>query len=476
MKKLCVLLAAIMLSVCLSQKASAFSRPEDHVVTKGKVFKSLKNAPIDKIRVYSMKRGKLAPIPFQIDKVNIDGEFIFDLEEEKDKIDDRKDEYEDSLDDYKDAQDDDDISKAQLAKLKAKMEKDKARVAWKIGSNKLLNNEDEVVFMAWDLGKKASGNILPKAAKVEELAIRNPLDKSTAYAYVALFKNKPPAISKKKYIRYTPEKDFVDADYFTIKFSKDNPFLFTEAKLKDANGKLGKNFMDRFKMRIKLDIKWFFTMNFDENNTNGKRTAYKAGPVRVIKRLLFWMEIGPLRVTPKVIIDLVFYPNGMLAPGIMDSPFTPKSVMNEGSVFNVGQDFNDSMIGSKMYTKKNSKPITIDGNMTDKKKNLNLKNQNWFVVYTPGSSGFFAQLTFDERLEGLKSDIWFIDDKNVNLEPEDTPGQHLLGWKADVLQFPKGRYYMYIYMYMSRKWSVGQEKRYINFIANPLTSKAKKIK
>ncbi len=475
MKKLCATLVVILFPFFLSQEASAFSRSEDHVVTKGKVLKSLRNAPIDKIRVFAMKKGKLRAIPFQIDKVNVDGGFIFDIEEEKDNIDDRKDDYEDSLDDYKDAQKDDDVSKAKLAKLEKKVAKDKRRADWVMGKNKALNPEDELALMAWDLGGKASASMLPKAAKIEELKITNPTDSSSAYAYVALFKSSPPALSKNKYLEYEPKKDYINADYYTIKFQEDNPFLFTDGRLKDSNGKLGENFIDRFKMRIKMDLKFFFTMNFDENNTNGKRIAYKIGPVRVIKRILFWMEIGFLRVTPKVIIDLVFYPNGMIAPGIINSPFTPKSVMNKGSYMRVGQDFNDSMIGSKMYTKK-TKPVTIDGKMSSAEKALDLKNKSWFVVYREGKSGFFSQLKYDKRLPFVKGDIWYQDDKDVDLEPEDTPGQHIIGWKADVLQFPKGKYYMYIYMYMSRKWAIGQEKRYLNFIANPLKSKAKKIK
>ena len=62
------------------------------------------------------------------------------------------------------------------------------------------------------------------------------------------------------------------------------------------------------------------------------------------------------------------------------------------------------------------------------------------------------------------------------MEPENVPGQHLLGFHAGIKQFNAGKYGMKIYMYMDREWEKGKEKRFLNFIANPLEATANIIK
>ncbi len=461
MKKLFVLLAVFLLPIVMSRNASAFSRPEDHVVAKGKVFNEIKNVSIDKIRVYALKKGKLKPIPFQIDKLDVEGKFIFSIAEEREKAEDR-------IEAYEDAKDEEDVPGEKLAELKR-------RAMW-VEDMKLFDAEDELVFMAWDLGRKASINMFPKNSKIEELAVTNPIDSSTAYAYVALFNSNPPPLSPVKYVNYDPKNDIVDADYYMVKFDKEHPHMFTENRLKDANGTLGENFVDRMKMRFKIDIKWFVTMNFDEENTSGKLIAYKFGPVRVIRRMLFWLELMYIQVIPSATVDFVFFPNGIIAPGEINMPVNPKTFFNDESNLIAGVDFSDLFNGSKMYTKKTSVPVIMDGKMSEAEKALDLKNQNWFVLYKDTKYGIFAQMVFDKRLKIVKSDIWYLDDKSVIMEPEEIPGQHILAYSMGLTQFPSGKYSMNMYMYMDRKWERGMEKRFLNFIANPLKCRAKKIK
>ncbi len=466
MNRLFIGFLALLLCVVWLQNGNAFSRSEDHVISKGKVFKEIRNTPINKIRVYAVKKGKLKPIPFQIDKVNLENRYILDMEDEKERIEERKEAYEDAIDN-------DEISKKRLAELKRRAE-------WVEDMN-IFDAQDELVFMAWDLGGKASANMFPKsAAKIEEIAITNPVDSDIAYAYALLFESNPPALSPVKYIKYDQKKDRVETTDYITDFDDEQALIIMEAHFKDAQGNISKNYFDRFKMRIKMDIKYFFTMNFDENNTNAKIIAIKLGPVRLIKRMLFWMDIMYIQVTPTAIFDYVFYPNGLIGPSELNAPIELSSVLNENSYLKVCLDFNDYMIGSKFYTEKTSEPVCFDGQMSEAEKVLDLKNQNWFVVYSEKGGGFFCQMLFEKKLidMGLTSDLVYIDDKNVEMKPEQTPGQLIAGFGASVVQFPKGKHNMYIYMYMDHKssWKRGKEKRYLNFISNPLETRTKRIK
>ncbi len=461
MKRLIIFIICAIIILHYTNNTYAFSRPEDHVVLKGKILNIIKNVPIKNIRVYAFKKNKIEPIPFQIDKVNLEGVYILDISDEKEMIEERKEAYEDALDDN-------DCTKEKLHVLKMNAE-------W-LEDMSIFDDQDELVFMAWDLGKRAKASMLPKASKIEEIAITNPIDKNTAYAYVAFFDNAAPPVSPVKYVNYFPEEDIVDADYYVIKYVKDHPLVFSDVKLKRADGSLTENYIDRMKMRIKIDVKYFFTINLDENNSDGKLVAFKIGPVRVIKRILFWVELMFIRVTPKVRIDFVYYPNGLIAPGELNIPMDPKTFLNEDSNFFAGQDFSKIIVGAKMYTEKISKPVEINGKNLDDNKEIDLTDQNWYVVYREGKDGIFLQMTFDERLKDLKSNVFFLDDNTVNLKPERIPGQHLLAISANLRQFQIGRYGMNIYMYLDRAWKRGKEKRFLNFIANPLQAKAKVIK
>ncbi len=464
MKKIFAVSTIILLSIIFSKSTSAFSRPEDHVISKGKIFKEIRNAHIDKIRVYAVKKGKLQPIPFQIDKVNLEEEYILDIEREMEKAKERMEAYEDALDN-------DDISKTKLAELK--------RNAHWVEDMKIFDAQDELVFMAWELGKEATANMFPKAAKIEKITVTNPVDSNTAYAYIALFETNPPPLSPVKYIQYDPKDDKIIGKTYYVNFDDELPVVVLEADVNKADGTIDGDLMDRFKIRLKMDIKWFVTINFDENNIDGKIVAYKVGPVRLIRRLEVWIELLYIQVSPTARVDYVFYPNGLITPIQLDMPFEPKSLLNEESSFWAGFDFNKGIIGSKVYTNTTPEPVILDGEISNIEKALNLKNQNWFVLYRDeGEKGVFAQMANDKRFSSMNlvNDILYLDDKTLNIEPENIPGQLMVGFTLGMLQFPKGKSNMYVYMYMDRKWYRGMEKRFLNFIDKPLKTKATKIK
>ncbi len=444
-----------------SVNARAFSRPEDHVIVKGATFSNILNAPIEKIRVFAVKNGKAGAIPFQIDKVDIDGDFLFSQKDAVGKAKKRREIYDDALDESEDH------SSAQLANLKKEAE-------WTDDMN-IFDCQDELVFMAWDLGDRAGTGALPKADNIEELAITKPVDSNTGYVYVAFFSKNAPPLSEKNYLSYTPKTDSIKTDFYTIDFEIGNPFVFKEARHRHQNGELGENYMDRVKMRFKMDIKYFLTLNFDEDNANAKLLAYKLGPVRLIRRMLFWLDLLHIPITPSLTADYLFYSNGLISPSVLDVTYDPQKTLNDGSYLLFSLDFSNINNWSKVYTEKTPVPVILDGTMSDEEKKLDLKDQNWFVVYKESKTGFIMQCAFNERLKNPNMDILYIDDKNVIMKPEAEPGSHLIGFKMPVKQFQKGKYIMYLNTYMNKSWTKGMEKRYLDFISHPLKAQARKI-
>lgn len=454
-------ITALILIFTLQEGAFAFSRPEDHVILKGSLFDHIKGRQINNIRVFAFKKGEPVAIPFQIDKLNVDGDYLFNIADEKEKTEKRKEAYEDALDE-------EDISEKKLKELKRRAE-------W-IENPDIFDAEDEMVFMAMDLGEKSGGRPISDALVIEEIKITNPIDDDTGYAYAAFYKDNPPPLSLRKYVNYDPDKDEVYAEQYVLKTEKERPFVFREAMPRFADGRVGENQIDYSWTQVKLDIKYFLTLNFDDNNIKGKIVAYMIGPVRVIKRMLCWMQVAFIRVTPRFTMDMIFYPNGIIAPGVIECPFVPERILNPGSKITIKQDFNDCMIGAKIYTAKSGEAAVIDGKMSNAEKAMNIKDHKWYVVYTEKDGSIFIQIEWDKSLDDIKTDIVYIDDKDILTDHEDTPGTHTVGFSSDILQFPKGRYMMYINVYLDRTWEVGREKRYINIIANPLKAHIEPIK
>ena len=56
--------------------APAFDRSEDPVVITGTRFPAFSGAPLNELVVYAYRSGAWAPVPFQIDEVNISGTFV----------------------------------------------------------------------------------------------------------------------------------------------------------------------------------------------------------------------------------------------------------------------------------------------------------------------------------------------------------------------------------------------------------------
>ena len=55
---------------------NSISRLFDHVVVKGNALKGHLHKPIPQMRLYAFIEGKMSPVPFQIDEVTEDGDWV----------------------------------------------------------------------------------------------------------------------------------------------------------------------------------------------------------------------------------------------------------------------------------------------------------------------------------------------------------------------------------------------------------------
>ncbi len=483
------LLSVMLPVVCgvVAPRAEAADAPEikslkrqvDPVVISGESSRPLWGKEIPKIRLQVRRAGAWAAVPFQIDKVDPDGNYFIatntvpqDVRDET-GIDDtpepkkrtkRIKAFESDREDFEEA-----VAAGQMS---AKELDDKKRAAYFEENLDILDYNDEVVFMARDAGDQASRESWLSPDGIE-LEVKDPLNGGKAWAYLFYFTSNPPPLSSDDYISYDPKKDFIVTRLSEIDFDDNNPMLVESIVGKPPGGAVIPNVLDRFKMRIKVKPIGLFcaALNFDENNAKAFTIGYKDGPVRLLRRNVFWIIIGGFKVPllPKIIMYFKFYENGLAATSDLYVPFNPKYFVCEGSRFTAGLDFRKTTYGARVFTKDNESLI-IDGKMSDAEKNRVQPNQDWIAGYLPNRAALMSRMVYDPEMvrHGAKMNFHYLDDETVNDEPEHEPGQHQVGYTIDVKAFPKGKYYVGFQIYTAYDFEPGQVQELLDIDDQPL--------
>lgn len=466
-----------------AQATRTLSRHADPSVLQGELLQKLWDRKTASIRVMARRDGVLQSIPFQIDKLDPDGNYMiptgsmsqqvidetgWDTRTEEQRARDREKEFR-----REEKRLEENVSSGKLSR--AAFEARKRAATWKEKLDEFDFN-DELVFMARDAGDRAGPDELPQNAEIVEVTIRNPVDKTAGWIYVASYPSSPPPLSPADYITYDPKSDTVESKFAVLDFVDDKPLVLEKIIGKDQKtGKSQPNVLDRFKLRITIRPIMFFTLNFDENNVKSFTAGYIDGPVRVIRRNIFWIVIGGIKLPffPKAIVYFKFYDNQLQGPTEIFNPFNPKYMLREGSMFSGGVDLRTSVYGAQVFTTGQAKPFVIDGKMTPEEVNLASEKEGrpWFAVYKPDEeAAIIARLIFDEELQkkNVKMMFRFEDDAEREDPPENEKGYHYVGYDVDLLTFPKGKFNITFFQYLAFPFKPGDEKHYLDILDNPL--------
>jgi len=205
---------------------TTFDRSEDPVVITGERFPAFSGAPLNELVAYAYRSGEWAPVPFQIDEVNISGTFV-------------------TTDDG------------------------------------LLGNQDELVFMAGDAGDSASAAEWPIDAQARlnsryAITVTDPLSTSQQ-TWVYLYRSTTLTRSTVSYITWTFATQTASAMSYTASFS---PTKFVGLSNLLINGG-NVDILDRQKLRLATILSTFneesIVTTFHQPAT---LTLPIAGPVR----------------------------------------------------------------------------------------------------------------------------------------------------------------------------------------------------
>ena len=189
----------------------------------------------------------------------------------------------------------------------------------------LLDANDELVFMADDLGDRA-GNVRAalQADLVEEIEITDPADGARAWAYVAWYPESPPARSPTRYMEYSAREHMVRSPMYDFHFSDKHMAVIHDLRVN------GIPIIDRIRIKGKITLGLPFTdttIEFTEEDIHGYTEGYIAGPVRIIRRNIAHLSIaGGLLNTTEVTCDHFYYARHAEIPVCLSIRFPVKQV------------------------------------------------------------------------------------------------------------------------------------------------------
>ncbi|MEW6775207.1 MAG: hypothetical protein AB1405_02865 [Bdellovibrionota bacterium] len=452
--------------------AKTLGRQLDPVVVVGNPLRALWGRKITQLRLFALRNGRFEPIPYQIDKKNPEGEFLLETGEVPEYV--RK---EVGLQGFSESR----KRALRIQEFEKKQQKKKlnpqaaaSEREWAYFNEQMeeLDYNDQLVFMARDAGGRTPYTRWPTTDGVE-LEITDPTNGAKAWVYLLHFLKDPPPPSPEDYIRYDSKADRIDARLGVLDFADGKPMILETVSGRLPDGTSTPNFLDRFKLRVRvLPIPLACVpLFFDENNARAFTIGYKDGPVRVIRRTVFWLVIGGLKLpfVPRITMNFLFYENGLATDARFKSPVDASYVICPGSYFRAGLDLRKSALGAKVFTKDNQE-LLFDGKMPEKEKKFIGSGQHWIAGVLPDGTALLSRMRYDPQLirKGVIPDFYFLDDSSKNDTPEAEPGQHFIGYEMDVRKFPKGTYQIGFQVYVTQSFRPGQEQELLRIDDAPL--------
>ncbi len=342
------------------------------VVLSGRQLPSLLDLPIVGISLYAARRGKLAPIPFQIDHRDRRGQF----------------------------------------EIPAK-EKDKR-----------FDENDECVFMVADAGERLAA--LPDTVEMSgatEIALTDPATQETLFVYALVFPDEPPEKSSRDYVAYHTVNDTVETETYRIAYSREKPFLLTTVNWKEAETRrYSRDFTDTMKVRHRGKLFHQFDFLRTEADYTSRVIGVKDGPVRVIRRTMNRIRVLWKLRTPRIAVDHIHYANAFFMDTRINPRFKPGLFFsNLETLMTVDGRPHPSLPETRVYTDTAREGALFDGKMTDRENLLNVTDGRSLIV----ANQYGKILITLEIEEGspIRARPYSMDDENALDPPENVPGQ-----------------------------------------------------
>lgn len=422
-------LAALVSIISNAQSpAKTLTRVEDFVQFTGKDVPGLIGSETRDLHLYACSGGSLEPIPFQADKRDSDGRYVFPNDEQRDPL------------------------------------RDGSR----------LDDNDELVFMVKDAGGRCSRAWADGASRGVEIEISDPVDGGRAWAY--LFERpgrKAPPVED--YVSYRVEdgEEYVTATNYI--FGQPLGYTYYDLiRLRRPDGSFGEDLLDMLKVGMKARLlNGSIPVIIPEQEIRARTFGTIDGPVRVIRDEMDYVYVKMLNINWNTEYFITYYMNGNISPVEFSVPVHLHRLFLEVK-FYWALDLNETMNGAVMKNPSNPKGIILDG-VQDKE--YDRKSDNSYMTITGPQGSMIDSMVLEEELGRQMIRTTYLDEDPSRTEPgEDHPGQLQAGFWLQIEQsLNKGSYKYWFYHYYPYPFGPGKIEEIMNMIERPLQFSARPL-
>lgn len=368
-------------------------------------FESVKTAlqkPIEELSLMAIRRGKLKPIPFQIDEYDLVGNVYFEE------------------------------SEVPL-----------------VGNRGVVDGNDKLLFMLSDASTKRSGDEIVDGKILAELTIN--LDNG-GQSFVYLIEGSR-LRSDEFHVRYSNELHQVETDYYSIRVNPDNALNWDDVQYFAFSGPQDTPF-DTLKIRMTGGlILPFPKIKLNNDSFVAKPYAERLGPVRATTQFKVTWNIFKIPIIDFQ-MQVHYYPQSLVYSSRLDIPRLQRMILYKPKL-SISLDGNN-LRGTKIET-----PLTpnryayADGQITEDEltmisEGVDLEN-NWINVDTHKSLHAMAFFEYIDDLD-IPIQLHYMDSFTQKEKPERYDGQGPnIGYL--VTDIPKkGFLGMRVNLFLAEKW------------------------
>ncbi|MBD3345499.1 MAG: hypothetical protein GF401_10595 [Chitinivibrionales bacterium] len=378
----------------------AFALPvvSEPIVITGASTPSLLGKSIDNIRIIN-GRGK--PIPFQIDELTPEGEYVCFRGDSP-----NNDE-----------------------------------------SNGILDSIDEIVFLRKDCSPiemfQNPAITQNSTAVFEKIEIGT--GEGTKIAYIS--NDTSITLSPYSYIQYDPVKQKIRTPWYYAVFGKDR-FHFTHAGVKEKGTPGYIDLTRELRLKIYLNALWgLLSIQYNEESLVCKVKRYKIGPIRLIRRGDLYLKLGLILKANSAAVNQICYPQMVRVPVYVHLPVRFKSFLREAYIemtpviSEKGKEY-DFTIPEKNITFPLTENTPLDTLIPV------MPNNSYFSV-TNGLSGYGWLVNSDMQNRYLDGSGFLIS------SPSDRGGIAHCGFRLNVHDMPRGYYLITNWVLFSNRGKSG---------------------
>lgn len=278
----------------------------------------------------------------------------------------------------------------------------------------VVDANDEILWMADDAGRRIAPGEVPAAASC---ALEIELRGGGASAWVYAFTVPGPARrSPLRYVEYDAGRDEIANARVAIGFGAPTPRYLS---LRGAGGLPGPNLLDRLKVRASARFFGLIPLGRDEDDIQWVFGAWHAGPIRIVRREWQWVRLGWGLRTPIFRTESVVYRDSVELPVRLRLNFPP-AYFFRGIEVQAALDFRD-LRGWTVRTSAGASGVVgaLDPAAVAR---LTAPDAEWLALEGP-SVTVVLRLQLSDSFASLRRQLLYRDDDD-GYEPEAVPGEH----------------------------------------------------